>query len=175
MDCSMPGSPVLHHLLEFAQKHVHWVRDAIQPAHPLSPPSPPAFNLSQHQIHLYFCLNTNKGKNIPACLSPREASWHMRRTYMASNPGQYIRIFQGLGLRYTNSQLRAEQTRVTLGLNHSLSWEYGGAALLLPHTLTKSHSHTSQLHTQSTENKINPPSHQGGLHTNKTSCLCLCH
>ena len=49
MDCSMPGFPVLHHLLEFAQTHVHWVSCAIQPSHPLSSPSPPAFNLSQHQ------------------------------------------------------------------------------------------------------------------------------
>ena len=49
MDCSSPGFPVLHYLLEFAQTHVHWVSDAIQPSHPLSPLSPPAFNLSQHQ------------------------------------------------------------------------------------------------------------------------------
>ena len=48
-DCSTPGSPVLHHFLEFAQTHVHWFCDAIQPSHPLSPPSPPAFNLYQHQ------------------------------------------------------------------------------------------------------------------------------
>ena len=48
MDCSMPGFPV-HHLLEFAQTHVHWVGDAIQPCHPLGSPSPPGFNLSQHQ------------------------------------------------------------------------------------------------------------------------------
>ena len=49
MDCSMPGFPVLHCLLEFAQTHVHCVNDAIQLSHPLSPPFPPAFNLSQHQ------------------------------------------------------------------------------------------------------------------------------
>ena len=49
MDCSMPSLPVLHHLLEFAQTHVHWVSLAIQPSHPLSCPSSPAFNLSQHQ------------------------------------------------------------------------------------------------------------------------------
>ena len=48
MDCSTPGFPVLHHLLELAQTHVHWVGDAIQPSHPLSSPSPPAFILSQH-------------------------------------------------------------------------------------------------------------------------------
>ena len=49
IDCSTPGFPDLHHLLEFAQTHVHWVRDAIQPSYPLSPPSLPSLNLSQHQ------------------------------------------------------------------------------------------------------------------------------
>ena len=49
MDCSTPGFPVLHQLPELAQTHVHRVGDAIQPSHPLSFPSPPAFNLSQHQ------------------------------------------------------------------------------------------------------------------------------
>ena len=49
MDCSTPGFPVQHQLPELAQTHVHRVGDAIQPAHPLSTPSPPAFNLSQHQ------------------------------------------------------------------------------------------------------------------------------
>ena len=42
MDCSMPGLPVPHHLLEFAQVHVHCIGDPIQPSHPLSSPSPPA-------------------------------------------------------------------------------------------------------------------------------------
>ena len=42
MDCSMPGFPVHHQLLELAQIHVHWIGDAIQPPHPLSIPSPPA-------------------------------------------------------------------------------------------------------------------------------------
>ena len=49
MDCSMLGSSVLHYFSEFAQTHVHWVSDAIQPSHPLLPPSPSALNLSQHQ------------------------------------------------------------------------------------------------------------------------------
>ena len=49
MDCSTPGLPVHHQLLEFTQTHVHWVGDAIQLSHPLSPASPPDFNLSQHQ------------------------------------------------------------------------------------------------------------------------------
>ena len=50
MDCSTPGFPVLHYLLEFTQTHVHWVGDAIQPSHPLSSPSPPALNLSQASV-----------------------------------------------------------------------------------------------------------------------------
>ena len=49
MDCSTPGFPVLHHLFEIAQTHVHRIGEAIQPSHPLSSPSPPALNLSQHQ------------------------------------------------------------------------------------------------------------------------------
>ena len=49
MDCSTSGLPVHHQLLEFTQTHVHRVSDAIQPSHPLSSPSPPALNPSQHQ------------------------------------------------------------------------------------------------------------------------------
>ena len=49
MNYSMPGLPVHHQLLEFIQTHVHRVSDAIQPSHPLSSPSPPALNPSQHQ------------------------------------------------------------------------------------------------------------------------------
>ena len=63
MDCSMPGFPVYHQLLELTQTHVHLVGDAIQPSHPLSSPSPPAFNLSQQQglykwyhIFVFLCL-----------------------------------------------------------------------------------------------------------------------
>ena len=48
MDCSMPGLPVHHQYPELIQTHVHRVSDAIQPSHPLSSHSPPAFNLSQH-------------------------------------------------------------------------------------------------------------------------------
>ena len=49
MDCSTPGLPVHHQHPELTQTPAHWVGDAIQPSHPLSSPSPPAFNLFQHQ------------------------------------------------------------------------------------------------------------------------------
>ena len=49
MDCRTPGLLVHHQLSELIQTHVHWVGDIIQPSHPLLSPSPPAFNISQHQ------------------------------------------------------------------------------------------------------------------------------
>ena len=49
MNCSTPGLPVHHQFSELTQTHDHWVGDAIHPSHPLSPPSPPALNLSPHQ------------------------------------------------------------------------------------------------------------------------------
>ena len=49
MNRSTPGLPVHRQLPEFSQTHLHWVGDTIQPSHPLSSPSPPALNLSQHQ------------------------------------------------------------------------------------------------------------------------------
>ena len=74
MDYSMPGFTVHHQLPELAQTHVHWVGYAIQPSHPLSSPSPPTFNLSQHhglfqwvssshQVPNYWCFNFS----ISAC------------------------------------------------------------------------------------------------------------
>ena len=50
MDCCMPDFPVLHYVPEFSKTHVHWIDDAIQPSHPLSSPSPPAFNLSSIRV-----------------------------------------------------------------------------------------------------------------------------
>ena len=54
LDCSIQGFPVLLNLLEFAPTHANWDGDAIQPSHPLSPPSLPALSLSQHHVFLEF-------------------------------------------------------------------------------------------------------------------------
>ena len=65
MDCSTPGFPVPHHLFEFTPVHFHWVSDAIQPSHSLPPPSPPAFNLSQHQgLFQWVSFFTSDGQSI---------------------------------------------------------------------------------------------------------------
>ena len=58
MNCSTPGLPVHHQCPEFTQTHVHQVGDAIQPSHPLSSPSTPALNLSQHQ-HLFQWVSSS--------------------------------------------------------------------------------------------------------------------
>ena len=85
MNCSTPGLPVHHQLPEFTQAHVHRVGDAIQPSHPLSSPSPPAPNHSQHQslfnestLHevakvLEFQLSIIPSKEIPGLISFRMA------------------------------------------------------------------------------------------------------
>ena len=70
VDCSTPGFPVYHQLLEPTQTHVHYVGDAIQPSHPLSSPSPPAFDLSQHQGILQWVGSSHQvAKSIGASAS----------------------------------------------------------------------------------------------------------
>ena len=88
MNRSTPGLPVHHQLPEFTQTHVHWVTDAIQPSHPLSSPSPPAPNPSQHQslfqwansshevakvlwLHSGFSFSIIPFKEIPGLISFR--------------------------------------------------------------------------------------------------------
>ena len=58
MDCTTPGLPVHHQLQELAQTYVHRIGDVVQPSHPLSSPSPPVFNLSQHQC-LFQWINSS--------------------------------------------------------------------------------------------------------------------
>ena len=69
MNCSTPSFPVLHYLPEFAQTHVHWVGDSIQPSYPLSSPSPPALNLSQHQGLSQWVGSASGGQSIGASAS----------------------------------------------------------------------------------------------------------
>ena len=79
-DCSRPGFPVLHHLLEFAQTHVHRVGDAIQPSHPLSSPSP-TFNLLQHQGLFQWVSSSHQvAKVLELQLQHRSFQWIFRRT-----------------------------------------------------------------------------------------------
>ena len=64
MDSSTPGFPGFHYLLELAHTHVHWVTDVIQPSHPLSSPSPPAFKLSQHSQTIAILMSLKHGNSL---------------------------------------------------------------------------------------------------------------
>ena len=76
--CSTPGFPVLHHLLEFAQAHVHWVSDAIQSSHPLFSPSP-VFSLSQHQgLFQWVCCLHQVAKILELQLQHESCQWTFR-------------------------------------------------------------------------------------------------
>ena len=74
MDCSTSGFPVHRQLPALAQMHIHLVGEAIQPSHPLSSPSPPVFNLSQHQglfLHVGWPKNWNFSFSISPSSGPR--------------------------------------------------------------------------------------------------------
>ena len=73
INCSMPGFPVLHHLLEFALTHVHWVGDAIQPSHPLSSPSSPALSFPSIRVfsnESALCIRWPKYWSFSFSISP---------------------------------------------------------------------------------------------------------
>ena len=76
MNYRTPGLPVHHQLPEFAQTHVHWVSDAIQPSHPLSSPSPPALSLSQHQGLFQWVSSSHQvAKLLEFQLQPQFFEW----------------------------------------------------------------------------------------------------
>ena len=83
MDCSTPGFLVRYQLLEPAQTHVHWVGDVIQPSHPLSSPSPPAFNLSQHQgLSQWVSFSHQVAKVLELQLQHQSFQWIFRTDFL---------------------------------------------------------------------------------------------
>ena len=79
MDCSTPGFPVLHYLLELAQTHVHWVSDTIQPSHPLSSLFLWALNLSQHQVLFQWVSSSHQvAKLLAFQLQHQSFQWIFR-------------------------------------------------------------------------------------------------
>ena len=83
MDSSTPGLPVHHQLPEFTQTHVLWVSDAIQPSHPLSSPSPLAFNLSQHQgLSQWVSSSHQVTKVLEFQLQHQSFQWTLRTDFL---------------------------------------------------------------------------------------------
>ena len=83
MDCSTPGFPVHHQFPELTQTHVHQVGDAIQPSHPLSSPSSPTFNLSQHQGLFQWVSSLHKvAKVLELQLQHQSFQWIFRTAFL---------------------------------------------------------------------------------------------
>ena len=83
MDCSMPGFSVHYQLPELTQTHVHWVDDAIQPFHPLLSPSPPAFDLSQHQgVFQWVSSSHQVAKVLAFQIQHQYSKWIFRTDFL---------------------------------------------------------------------------------------------
>ena len=83
MDCSMPGFPVHHQFLELTQTHVNHVGDAILPSYSLSYPSPPAFNLSQHQGLFQWVSSSHQvAKVLEFQLQHQSFQWIFRTDFL---------------------------------------------------------------------------------------------
>ena len=84
MACSTPGFPVHHQLSELTQTHVHRIGDAIQPSHPLSSPSPPNFNLSQHQgLFKWVSSSHQVAKVLEFQLQHQSFQWIFRTDFLS--------------------------------------------------------------------------------------------
>ena len=113
-DCSTPGFPVLHYLSESTQTHIHWVDDAIQPSPPLSSPSPPAFNLSQHQGLFQWVGSSHQvAKVLELQLQHQFFQWIFRLTSFR------IDWFDRFAVQGTLKSLLQHHSSKASGLRHS--------------------------------------------------------
>ena len=103
MDCSTPGLPVHHQFPEFAQTHVHWVGDDIQPAHPLSSPSPLTFNLSQHQGPFQWVTFTSGGQSIGVSTSASVVPMNIQDWFPLAWTGWISLQSKGLSRVFSNT------------------------------------------------------------------------
>ena len=129
MDCSTAGFLVHHQLPQFTQNHVHWVGGAIQPSHPLSSPSPPAFNLSQHQG--FFQMSqffTSGGQVLEFQLQHQSFQWIFRTDFLRMDWLDLLAVqgtFKSL-LQHHSSKHQFFSTQLSLQFNsHIHMWLVG--------------------------------------------------
>ena len=103
MDCSTPGFPV-HYFPEFAQTHVHWADDVIQPSYPLSPPYPHAFNLSLHQG--LFQWAGPDGQSIGASASASVLPMNIQGWFPSGLIGLISLLSKGLSRVFSSTTVR---------------------------------------------------------------------
>ena len=110
MDCSTPGFPVHHKLLELTQTHVHWVSDAIQPSHPLLPPSPSAFNLFPASASfLRNWLFTSGGQSIGVSASASVLPMNIQDWFPLGRAGWISLMSKGLSRVFSNTTVQKHQ------------------------------------------------------------------
>ena len=109
VDCSMPGFPVHHQFPELAQTPVHRVSYAIQPSHPLSSPSPPTFNLSQHQRLFQFF--TSGGQSIGVSASASVLPMNIQDWFPLGLTGLISLQSKGLSRIFSNTTVQKHQER----------------------------------------------------------------
>ena len=124
---SMPGLPVHHQLQEFTQTHVHWVSDAIQPSHPLSSPSPPNFNLSQHQGVFQWVSSSHHVAKILVSASPSALPMNTQDSFPLGWTGCISLQSKGLSRVFSNTtivqKLQFFSTQFSLSSNSYIhSW-----------------------------------------------------
>ena len=110
VNCSTPGRPVLHYLPEFAQIHVHWVSDAIQPSHPLPSASPFACNLSQPQglfQWVSFRIRWPKYWNFSFSIRPSNEYW--KGWFPLELTGLFSLLSKGLSRIFSSITIRKHQ------------------------------------------------------------------
>ena len=112
MDCSTSGLPVHHQLPEFIQTHVHWVSDAIQPSHPLSSPSPPTFNLSQHQSFPMSQFFASGGQNTGVSASTSVLPMNIQNWFPLGLTGWITLKSKGLSRVFSNTTLQSINSSV---------------------------------------------------------------
>ena len=110
MDCSTPGFPVLHYLLEFAQTHVHWVGDAIQLSHPLSSPFLPAFNVSQHQGLFQWVGSLQQGESFRVSASASVLPMNIQGWFPLGLTGLISLQSKGFSRVFSNTTVRKQDS-----------------------------------------------------------------
>ena len=106
MNRSTPGLPVHHQLSEFTQTHAHWVGDAIQPSHPLSSPSPPTFNLSQHQSFPMSQFFASGGKRIGVSASASVLPMNIQDWFPLGLTGWISLLSKGYSRIFSNTKVQ---------------------------------------------------------------------
>ena len=127
MDCSMPGSSVLHWVPEFAQIGVHWFGDAVYPSHPLLLPSPFAFSLSQHQgLFLVSWLFASGSQSIGASASATVFPMNIQDWFPLGVTGWISLQSKGLSRVFSSTTIQKHQffsTQPSLWSNsHICTW-----------------------------------------------------